>query len=201
MGNSDACCAHTDSDTIREIRRLTRYYSRVALLHAAHIVCHIRISLRLTMNSETKSAAVKKSQKGFGNPEVAAVYRAYPKDLRTKLMLLRRLIFDTASATEGVGELEETLKWGQPSYLTTESKSGSTVRIDRVKSDHGQYAMYFNCQTTLIETFRELYPNELKYGGNRSIIFNENDEIPEEELQHCISSALTYHLRKGRSYL
>ena len=116
-------------------------------------------------------------------------------------MLLRRLIFDTASATEGVGELEETLKWGQPSYLTTESKSGITVRIDRVQSDHGQYAMYFNCQTTLIETFQELYPNELKYGGNRSIIFNENDEIPEEELQHCISLALTYHLRKGRSYL
>lgn len=154
------------------------------------------------MKSETETVAVKKKkQKGFGNPEVAAVFRAYPKDLRTKLMFLRRLIFDTASAIEGVGELEETLKWGQPSYLTTESKSGTTIRIDRVKSGQGQYAMYFHCQTTLVATFRELYPNELSYGGSRSIIFDEKDEFSEEALRHCISLALTYRLvrRKTRT--
>ena len=64
------------------------------------------------------------------NPEVAAVFKGYPKDMREKLLFLRRLIFGTASATEGVGELEETLKWGEPSYLTPDTKSGSTVRID-----------------------------------------------------------------------
>ena len=48
-----------------------------------------------------------------------------------------------------------------------ESKSGSTIRIDQVKAEAGQYAVYFHCQTDLVETFRELYP-ELRYGGNRS---------------------------------
>ncbi len=130
------------------------------------------------------------------NPEVAAVFNNYPENMRKKLMFLRQLIFDTAAATEGVGELEETLKWGEPSYLTPKTKSGSTVRIDWKKSNEGRYAMYFKCTTNLVETFKEKYPTQFKYGGNRSIIFTEDDEIPVQELKECIALALTYHLRK-----
>src|SRR5262245_51442280 len=96
---------------------------------------------------------------------VEAVFEAYPRPVKARLQALRRLIFDTAKATSGVGTLQEALKWGQPSYLTAESKSGSTIRIDQVKAEAGRYAVYFHCQTDLVETFRELYP-ELSYGGN-----------------------------------
>lgn len=130
------------------------------------------------------------------NPEVSAVFNNYPEKMREKLMFLRQLIFETAAATEGVGELDETLKWGEPSYLTPKTKSGSTVRIDWKKINEGQYAMYFKCTTNLVETFREKYPTEFKFGGNRSIIFNEEDEIPVKELSDCIALALTYHLNK-----
>ena len=146
-------------------------------------------------------AAAKPRPGGIRNPVVAAVYQAYSKEMRKNLMHLRHLILATASVTEGVGKIEETLRWGQPSYLTTASKSGSMIRIDRVKSKQEQYAMFFHCQTTLVATFGELYPRELKYAGNRGIIFDENDEIPEEELRHCISLALTYHLVKRQNYL
>jgi hypothetical protein len=132
------------------------------------------------------------------DPAVDAVFSAYPKPVKAKLLALRRLIFDTAKATEGVGALEETLKWGQPSYLTPETKSGSTIRIDRLKSSANQYAVYFHCQTDLVETFRNLYPTELSYGGNRSIILNAEDAIPEPELRHCVALALTYHLNKRK---
>lgn len=138
-------------------------------------------------------------QPAFANPAVGTVFSAYPKLLRSKLLALRGLIIETASATPGVGELEETLKWGQPSYLTTKSKSGSTIRIDQVKSGANQYAMYVHCQTDLVASFRELYPKELTYGGNRSIIFDTDDEIPEPALRHCIGLALTYHLNKRKS--
>ena len=87
--------------------------------------------------------------------EVAAVFKSYPKNMREKLMFLRQLIFETAAATDGVGELEETLKWGEPSYLTPKTKSGSTVRIDWKKSQEGQYAIYFKCTTNLVETFAQ----------------------------------------------
>ena len=135
-------------------------------------------------------------KKTFEKPEVAAVFTAYPKQVRTKLMFLRQLIFETAFETEGVGKLEEALKWGQPSYLTTKSQSGSTIRIDQVKSHQGAYGIYFNCQTTLVDTFREIYRDQFKFEGNRSIIFNESDVLPVEELKHCILMALTYHRNK-----
>jgi len=124
---------------------------------------------------------------------------AYPKPVRSKLLALRRLIFDTASTTYGVGQLEETLKWGQPSYLTPETNSGSTIRIDQVKSSASQYAVYFHCQTDLVATFRELYPREFRYGGNRSIVFDAGHAIDEPAFRHCLALALTYHLRKRRS--
>ncbi len=67
------------------------------------------------------------------NPSVLAVFKSYPPALRTKLLALRRLILDTAAHTEGVGALQETLKWGEPAYVTAHTQSGSTVRIDRKK--------------------------------------------------------------------
>lgn len=132
----------------------------------------------------------------MNNPEVAIVFNAYPKNMREKLMFLRQLIFETAAKTEGVGELEETLKWGEPSYLTPKTKSASTVRIDWKESKPDQYAMYFHCSTKLVDTFKELYRDQFMFEGNRAIVFNEDDEIPINELKHCISLALTYHRRK-----
>ncbi|HWX58028.1 DUF1801 domain-containing protein [Bradyrhizobium sp.] len=132
------------------------------------------------------------------DPAISAVLSAYAKPVKDKLLALRRLIFKTARTTEGVGALEEALKWGQPSYLTSESKSGSTIRIDGVRSVPNQYAVYFHCQTNLVETFRELYP-ELRYGGNRCILLDAADELPEAALRHCVALALTYHLSKRRA--
>lgn len=128
---------------------------------------------------------------------VGAVFSAYPKPVKAKLLALRRLILDTARTTPGVGALQEMLKWGQPSYLTTESKSGSTIRIDQVKTVAGQVAVYFHCQTDLVETFRELYP-KLRYSGNRAILLDAGEAIPEAALRHCVGLALTYHLKKPK---
>ena len=146
-----------------------------------------------------KSNATKKTAPSSASA-VEAVFQTYPKPVKARLLALRRLIVDTAKTTKGVGALEETLKWGQPSYLTSETKSGSTIRIDQLKAEAGQYAVYFHCQTNLIETFRELYP-ELRYEGNRAILLAAEDKVPEAALRHCVALALTYHLgkRKGAS--
>jgi hypothetical protein len=85
------------------------------------------------MKKGTKVSGTK-PRSGFADPAVEAAFDAYPKPLKPKLLALRRLILDTARTTSGVGALEETLKWGQPSYLTPETKSGSTIRIDAIKS-------------------------------------------------------------------
>jgi Domain of unknown function (DU1801) len=154
--------------------------------------------MKHTTRTSPKSAT-KKQRGDLSNPAVDAVFRLYPKPIKSKLLALRRLIFNTARNTEGVGALEETLKWGQPSYLTPETKSGSTIRIDRVKSSASQYAVYFHCQTNLVETFRELYPNEFSYGGNRSIVLDADKKIAKPALRHCVALALTYHLNKRKA--
>ncbi len=112
------------------------------------------------------------------------------------MMALRRLILETAAATDGVGPITETLKWGEPAYLTSASKSGSTIRIGWKTSAPGRYAMYFSCQTNLVDTFRALFPEALNFRGNRGIVFEESDAVPRDALAVCIAAALTYHRNK-----
>lgn len=129
-------------------------------------------------------------------PAVAQAFAAFPSDVRPKLRTLRALIYTTARRTPGVGPLEETLKWGQPSYLTTSSKSGSTIRLDAVRAVPGRYALYVHCQTTLVATFRKKFGATFRYEGNRALLFDAATPLPEPELAACIALALTYHQAK-----
>jgi hypothetical protein len=135
----------------------------------------------------------------FDNPAVRLAFDGFPPPVRERMLQLRQLIFDTAASTPGVGALEETLKWGEPAYLTSQSKSGSTVRINWKKSRPSQYAVLFNCHTTLIETFRTLFPDDFTYEGNRAILFDKAGIVPIDALSFCIAAALTYHLPRRRS--
>ena len=121
-------------------------------------------------------------------------YESYEGPRGDKIRSLRMLVLDVAEKTDGVGQIEECLKWGQPSFVTKKPKSGSTVRIDEVGGTDDKYAMYFICNTNLVERFREQYPDTFDYEGNRAIIFDVTDEVPEIELRHCVAMALTYHL-------
>jgi hypothetical protein len=134
----------------------------------------------------------------FGSAAVERTFAAYPPAMRRKLLALRALIFETAAATDGVGELDETLKWGEPAYVTAQSRSGSTIRIDWKKNKPAQYAMYFHCQTNLVETFRTIFPREFTYEGNRAIVFAADARVPVDALSLCIETALTYHRKKPR---
>jgi len=131
-------------------------------------------------------------------PDVEAAFNAYPEQIRHKLLFLRQLILETALEIGGISKLEETLKWSEPSYL---SSHGSTVRIAWKAAMPDQYGIYFNCNTTLVETFKEVYPDEFSFSGNRGIIFNVDDDIPVEALKHCIALTLEYHRLKKRPML
>jgi hypothetical protein len=126
------------------------------------------------------------------NQSVADVFKRYPPDIRKKLLFLRRLILETAAELQ-VGDVEETLKWGEPSYR---AKQGSIIRMDWKPRDPEHYALYFNCKTTLVETFEALYGYLFCYEGNRAIVFTRTELIPAKQLKHCIGLALRYHRLK-----
>ncbi|MGM0581583.1 MAG: DUF1801 domain-containing protein [Bacteroidota bacterium] len=121
---------------------------------------------------------------------VKEVFDQYPESVKTQLLDLRELVLNTASEIDGLEKLEETLKWGEPSYLT---KHGSTVRMDWKKKNPEQFALYFKCTSKLVETFKILYKDKLRFEGTRAIVFHIDEKLPEKEIKHCITLALTYH--------
>jgi hypothetical protein len=129
---------------------------------------------------------------------VAAAFDRYERPARTRLLALRRLIFRTAAKLDGVGPLTETLKWGQPSYLTEHSKSGSTIRLGTLGSNDTSCAVFFNCNTTLVESFRTQFADVLAFEKNRAVLVDPNGPLPEAELATCLAAALTYHRRRHR---
>lgn len=100
----------------------------------------------------------------------------------------------TAGEIEGLDTIEETLKWGEPSYLT---KHGSTLRMDWKEKKPDQYAMYFKCTSKLVPTFQMVFGDRFNYETTRAIVFGLDEEIPVEDLKKCISMTLRYHKVKN----
>jgi hypothetical protein len=128
--------------------------------------------------------------------DVTAAFAAFPAGVRARLLEVRDLIFETAAAIEGVGPLTETLKWGEPAYLTQATGSGTTIRLGRSRSSERPCAVLFNCRTTLVDDFRDRFPAVFAYEKNRAVLFNAYEPLPKAPLSTCLGMALTYHRRR-----
>ena len=122
---------------------------------------------------------------------VRGAFQAIPAPARAQLLDVRRLIYQVA-ASQAAGPLTETLKWGEPAYLTQASKSGSTIRLGQIKGD-ARAAVFFNCNTTLVAGFRETYGDGFAYQGNRALLLDPDTPLPDTPLAMCLARALTYH--------
>jgi hypothetical protein len=124
------------------------------------------------------------------NPKVETVFANYPDFVRDKMQKLRELVIETADETAGISDLQETLKWGEPSFVT---KNGSTLRMDWKEKTPNQYAMYFQCTSRLVDTFRLVFNHKFQFEGKRAIVFQLSQKIPVDELKECIKASLLYH--------
>ena len=128
--------------------------------------------------------------------DVVAAFAAFPERVRARLLEARDLIFETAADIESVGPLTETLKWGEPAYLTEATRSGSTIRLGWFRSSERECAVLFNCRTTLVDDFRERFPDSFTYEKNRAILLDACEVLPKAPLSACLGMALTYHRRR-----
>ncbi|MDP8052438.1 DUF1801 domain-containing protein [Pasteurella atlantica] len=124
------------------------------------------------------------------NPEFETKLESYPNFVRDKMKDLRELVIETAEEVPEITDLEEALKWGEPSFLT---KTGSTLRMDWKEKTPNQYQMYFKCTSRLVETFKLVFGKLFEYENNRAIIFQLDQEIPVVQLKKCIKATLMYH--------
>lgn len=136
-------------------------------------------------------------QKNLRNKHVEGLFNNFPGDIGKSLLHIRAMIYEEAHANPSVDQLEESLKWGQPSYVS-KNKAGTPIRLGVEKKSPGTFGLYVNCSTSLIETVKHIYGDKLTYDGNRGILFHENDTLPEETLRHVINLAMTYHMNTKR---
>lgn len=122
---------------------------------------------------------------------------SYPLNVKSALLALRELIFQIAE-TESLGPVSEDLKWNQLSYSCSK---GSPIRIDWDAKSPQMLSLFFNCQTQLVATFREVYPDSFEYSGNRELSFSMQQISSLPEISHCISIALRYHQIKDKVLL
>ncbi|QMU56767.1 MAG: DUF1801 domain-containing protein [Boseongicola sp.] len=126
----------------------------------------------------------------FASADVAKAFDAIPADCHSVLLALRRLIYQVAIECPEVGRVEE---WGQPAYLTSETKSGTTVRLGQARD--GRAAIFTHCQTSVVSEFRQIFPEAFEYDGTRAVLLGDLGDAKLEKLAFLMQSALTYHLR------
>lgn len=128
------------------------------------------------------------------NKVIKEKYRSYPQEIRVHILKLRDLILEVAKCDDQIDFIGEDLKWGEPSFLT--HSSGSTFRLDWKKKSPESISLFFNCQTKLISIFKELYPEDFVYVGNRELRLPLNGKYSKKNLKKCVELALKYNLIK-----
>lgn len=129
------------------------------------------------------------------NNDVAAIFGAYPADVRPAMETLRGLIFGVAAGLPEVGPLDESLKWGEPAYRPRRRRTGTTLRIDWKARAPGQLSLYVPCTTPLIGIFTGLHPGVFRAEGTRGLHLPLAQPLPRAALEQCVALALTYHRR------
>lgn len=154
-----------------------------------------------TMAKRKSSSDSAESPSGFNPPpipsKVQTVFDSYESATERQVLLeLRKLIFATAQSDDRIGPLTETLKWGEPAYLTEATKAGSTLRLGHSKLSNSP-AMFVSCSTPLLKTLQKLDGSGvLSYHGLRDIAVPQVTAENKAMLQTCILHTLTYHLNK-----
>ena len=129
------------------------------------------------------------------NKEVETKYKSYPSTVNRELLDLSKLILVVVRKDKDIDFIEETLKWGEPSFLT--KTSGSTLRIDWKERNPNYINIFVNCRTKLISIFKDLYPNDFEYVGNREIRLPLGGKYSKNKLKKCIELVLKYNLIKS----
>lgn len=124
---------------------------------------------------------------------VADVVAGYPPAARAHFMQLRMVILDEAENLSA-GPLTETLKWGEPAFLTAATGAGTTLRLAWKPKVPEVLQLLVHCQTSLVTTWRDRFP-ELTAEGNRALHLPLAEPLPVSALRICIAGALSYHRR------
>lgn len=125
--------------------------------------------------------------------DVAAVLADYPQHVREQVLDLRELLLRIAGDDPRIGAVTETLKWGQPAYVTP---TGTTVRFAPARSRSDAVGVYTSCQTPLVAEFEEAHGDLFEYDGVRGIHVQCGSGEGMDALGEHLRAAMTYKSRQ-----
>lgn len=125
------------------------------------------------------------------DPAVKGIIAAFPESTRLIAQELRSLVLEVADSLPEIDRLEETLKWGQPSYS---SSVGTPLRIGAHKS--GDCAIFTHCQSSVIGDFAAIHGDAFCIDGNRAVVFRAGEDLQPDLLRGFITHALTYKIKR-----
>lgn len=124
----------------------------------------------------------------YATSGVGAAFDALPDQARAHALSVRKQIFEMAAQLQA-GPVEESLKWGQPSY---KAAKGTPIRLAYSDQHPDVVQLLVHCQTSLVEVWRSRFP-DLIFQGNRALFMSVDVPLPDDAVAHCIQSALQYH--------
>ena len=128
----------------------------------------------------------------FSDQQVSAFFDLLDPESRRNLLEIRSLIFAEAANLPDPADVEESLKWGEPSYRLAGRNRGKAVRINRHKSGMGKVAFFFHCRTGLIEQFREQLGDSVVFEGSRAVVLQGGPLLDADIVRHLVHQTFIY---------
>ncbi|MFK7835058.1 MAG: hypothetical protein AB8B60_02450 [Sulfitobacter sp.] len=107
-----------------------------------------------------------------------------------------RTLFHEIAEENDLGPLDETLKWGQPSWRPTRPRTGSTLRMGWSAAHPDRLSFFVDCKTDLASRMRDMYPDLPQNDGRRQLGIDLGKDLPLQAVSHMAQMTLAYHLRK-----
>lgn len=120
----------------------------------------------------------------------------WPQKAKTRFYDIRAVILGSVADIDDIA-LIETLKWGQPAWHPDKPTVGSTLRVAWQQKHPDQIGLFVNCNTTLADRMRSLYPNSFAFEGKRALLLSLDAPLPEQAIAHCAVLTLTYHRKSA----
>lgn len=108
------------------------------------------------------------------NRQIKKKLDLYPSKARQRLIEIRDLVYEVAEE-EQLGEITEDIKWGEPSFSV---KKGSPFRMGWKSKQPNQVSLYFNCKTTLVETFKRYIETPFNLKVKEKLYFHCQTQYP-----------------------
>tara|TARA_R110002094_G_scaffold33089_2_gene45608 strand:+ start:2474 stop:2896 length:423 start_codon:yes stop_codon:yes gene_type:complete len=110
-----------------------------------------------------------------------------------------RALFHDIARNRDLGALDETLKWGQPSWRPRRPRTGSTLRVGWDASDPSNLAFFVDCKTDLAARMHDIYPNLSGNDGRRRIAVDLAAPFHEQAIAHLAEMTFSYHLSRRQT--